>query len=61
MLAQENRPVVDEYREPRVWWTKLNREAFDPLFESRDDAIRYYKPGERLMRVFEQPDICNVE
>jgi len=49
---------VEDYRTPRVWWCPLNREAFDPLFESRDAAIMYYGASTRLMRIIEQPSGC---
>jgi hypothetical protein len=52
---------MEDYREPRAWWTRLNREAFDPMFETRDEAIIYYGPGIKLMRVYEQLDECTVE
>lgn len=51
---------AEEYRAPRTWWTTLNRGAFDPLFESRDDAIIFFGPGKALMRVIEQPENCEA-
>ena len=49
---------AEDYRTPRIWWCPLNREEFDPLFETRDGAVVYYGPATKLMRVIEQPSQC---
>lgn len=51
---------LTEQRSPRVWWTRLNRQPFDPMFESRDEAVNFFGPAVTLMRLFEQPDACQV-